>query len=174
MMEGMNKLMNATPGLSDNLPNKLNIFAEPLQYETDARFHMSPLRIGKGKTDEANQILIQTHANVSMPKATVTIPISKGLNPTVNLNPMQYNKLLEIANDPAGLNLKQRIIDLGGHDAFVSLPLYQQQTLLKNEFEDVFGKAREILYKNSEYSEELRDKAESKDMRVQDLGRGAK
>jgi hypothetical protein len=109
-----------------------------------------------------------------MPKATVTIPISKGLNPTVNLNPMQYNKLLEIANDPAGLNLKQRIIDLGGHDAFVSLPLYQQQTLLKNEFEDVFGKAREILYKNSEYSEELRDKAESKDMRVQDLGRGAK
>jgi hypothetical protein len=174
MMEGMNKLMNATPGLSDNLPNKLNIFAEPLQYETDARFHMSPLRIGKGKTDEANQILIQTHANVSMPKATVTIPISKGLNPTVNLNPMQYNKLLEIANDPAGLNLKQRIIDLGGHDAFVSLPLYQQQTLLKNEFEDVFGKAREILYKNSEYSEELRDLAEREASMIEDLGRGAK
>lgn len=174
LMEGMNKLMNATPGLSDNLPNKLNIWGEPLQYETDARFHMSPLRIGKGKTDEANQILIQTHANVSLPKPTVTIPIRKGLSPPVSLNIMQYNKLLEIANDPAGLNLKQRIIDLGGHDAFVSLPLYQQQTLLKNEFEDVFGKAREILYKNSEYSEELRDLAERKASMIEDLGRGAK
>ena len=174
LMEGMNKLMNATPGLSDNLPNKLNIFGEPLQYEMDARFNLSPLRVSKGKTDEANQILIQTHARVSMPSKTITIPLRKGATQAVDLTPIQYNKLLEIANDPAGLNLKQRIIDLGGHDAFVSLPLYQQQTLLKNEFEDVFGKAREILYKNSEYSEELRDKAEGKDMRVQDLGRGAK
>ena len=174
MMEGMNKLMNATPGLSDNLPNKLNIFAEPLQYETDARFHMSPLRVNKGKTDEANQILIQTHANVSMPQRNVSIPISKGLTAKVDLNTQQYNKLLEIANDPAGLNLKQRVLDLGGHESFVSLPLYQQQILLRNEFEDVFGKAREILYKNSEYSEELRDLAERKASMIEDLGMGAK
>lgn len=174
MMEGMNKLMNATPGLSDNLPNKLNIFGEPLQYETDARFHMSPLRVNKGKTDEANQILIQTHANVSMPQRNVSIPISKGLTAKVDLNTQQYNKLLEIANDPAGLNLKQRVLDLGGHESFVSLPLYQQQILLRNEFEDVFGKAREILYKNSEYSEELRDLAERKASMIEDLGMGAK
>jgi hypothetical protein len=109
-----------------------------------------------------------------MPQRNVSIPISKGLTAKVDLNTQQYNKLLEIANDPAGLNLKQRILDLGGHEAFVSLPLYQQQTLLRNEFEDVFGKAREILYKNSEYSEELRDLAERKASMIEDLGMGAK
>lgn len=165
IIQGMNQVMNDTPGLSDKLPLKLNLWGEPIQHE----YTWSPVRMKAGQQGEADQIIIQTGAKIGMPDRNISHVVEKGLSVSTTLSPLEYNRMLEIANDAAGLNLQQRIIDVAPD--IQSLPLYKQQSIIKSIVEETFTKARDILYRESpEIQQRIQDRADI----IRDKGLGAK
>ena len=163
--EGINSTMNSVPGLSDNLPAKLNIWGEPVEYQ----YSWSPIRMSAGKQTEADQIIIQSGVKVQMPKRKISQQVEQGMSPEVDLSPNEYNELLQIANDPAGLNLQQHVVDIA--QDISSLPLYQQQSIIRNVFDVTFNKAKKILLNSSpEIQQRIKDRAEI----IRDVGQGAK
>lgn len=164
--EGINSIINSTPGLSDKLPPKLNLWGEPVEYE----YSWSPIRMKAGKTTEVDQLIIQTGTKVSMPSRKVSMQTEKGLSVETDLSPLEYNELLMIANDPAGIDLQGALtsIDISG------LPLYQQQRTIKAIIDDAFSAARKQLIYNSEYSGEIQQRIQDRTEQIRDVGLGAK
>ena len=160
MIEGMNNTMNSTPGLSDNLPLKLNIWGQPEKYQNT----WLPMRVSEGKSNKADQLIIRTGTRLAMPSNTISFTVAKDLTGSTKLTPPEYNEMLLIANDPAGLNLQGQIENLA--DDIKSLPLYRQQSAIKNITEKVFEKARkkmlvdypEIMNRINEDADIIREK----------------
>jgi hypothetical protein len=122
-----------------------------------------------GKQTEADQIIIQSGVKVQMPKRKISQQVEQGMSPEVDLSPNEYNELLQIANDPAGLNLQQHVVDIA--QDISSLPLYQQQSIIRNVFDVTFNKAKKILLNSSpEIQQRIKDRAEI----IRDVGQGAK
>lgn len=160
ILEGMNKVRNDTPGLSDELPLKLNIWGEPTKYQ----YTWLPMRVTEGKANKADALIIKTGTKLGMPSKTISYTVAKELTGSTKLSPVEYNTMLEIANNPAGLNLQGRIADL--EEDIQSLPLYRQQSAIKNISEKVFEKARkmmlvdypEIMIRINEDADKIREK----------------
>jgi hypothetical protein len=166
--QGINDVLNTVPGLSDTLPLKLNLWGEPVEYE----YAWAPIRMKEGKQTEADQIIIQTGAKVKMPARNLTEAVEKGLSVTVDLNPNEYNEMLLIANDPAGLNLQEGIV--GYAEEIKDLPLYRQQSMINDYIQETFSKARKLLYTNSQYSEDIQARIQERADIIRDVGQGAK
>lgn len=166
--EGINELINSTPGLSDTLPLKLNMWGEPVEYE----YSWSPIRMKEGKQNEADQIIIQTGVKVKMPTKKLSATVEKDLSVEIDLSPDEYNEMLAIANAPDGLNLQQKIID--NSDDIIDLPLYRQQKILSKIIQETFSKAKDILYTNSAYSLDLQQRVQDRHDIITEVGLGAK
>lgn len=166
--QGINELINSTPGLSDTLPPKLNIWGEPTQYE----YSWSPIRMAEGKQNEADQIIIQTGTKVKMPTRRISQPIEKGQTVEVDLSPQEYNELLMIANDPGGIDMQNQLIKIAKDN--VDLPLYKQQSIISNIISESFSKAKEQLLYNSEYSEDIQFRIQQRADLIREAGQGAK
>lgn len=164
--EGINSVLNSTPGLSDNLPPKLDIWGQPVLYESP----WSPIKMKSGKDDKANEIIIQTGTQVSYPSRIASMPMEKGLSVSTELSPLEYNLLLEIANDPAGIDLQGQLVNTD----ISSLPLYRQQVTIKAIMSSAFEKAKKQLIGNSIYSDDIQKRIQDKYLEVQDAGLGAK
>ncbi len=136
MLQGMNAARNNTPGLSDELPLKLNIWGKPTKYQ----YTWLPMRVSKGENNKADALIIKTGTKLRMPSKTIEFTVAKELTGSTKLTPLEYNKMLKIANDPAGHNLQGQIANL--EDDIKSLPLYRQQSAIKNASENVFKKVR--------------------------------
>ena len=166
--EGINEVINSTPGLSDTLPLKLNMWGEPVEYE----YSWSPIRMKAGKQKEADQVIIQTGTKVKMPTKKYSTSVEKGISVEVDLSPVEYNEMLTIANDTEGLNLQQRIYDVS--EDIVDLPLYRQQKILSDIIQETFSKAKDILYTNSAYSLDLQQRVQDRADIIREVGMGAK
>lgn len=164
IVQGMNDLINRTPGLSDKLPLKLNLWGEPVQYE----YTWSPIRMKEGKMGEADQIIIQTGTKVGMPDKNITKSVEQGLSVSVPLSQDEYNEMLRIANEPP-FSLQDRIVEL--REDISGLPLYQQQRIIKSVIEETFSGARDVLYSQSpEIQQRIQDRADI----IREKGLGAK
>lgn len=164
IVDGINDVINRTPGLSERLPLKLNLWGEPVQYE----YTWSPIRMKEGKMSEADQIIIQTGTKVGMPDKTITKSVEKGLSVSVPLSQEEYNEMLRIANEPP-LSLQDRIIELKSY--IEDKPLYTQQGVIKGVIEETFSSARDVLYANSpEIQQRIQDRADI----IREKGLGAK
>ena len=141
LIQGMNEVMNKTPGLSDNLPLRLNVWGEPVEYE----YAYSPLNMSEGKMNKADQICHQIGLGLQLPENSISRTIGN-IPVTVKLSHEEYNNLLEIANKPP-LNLKKRIIDMA--PIISTMDLGEQQVTIMNVFKETFGAARDIIYANS-------------------------
>tara|TARA_R110000787_G_scaffold284738_1_gene398810 strand:+ start:10739 stop:13705 length:2967 start_codon:yes stop_codon:yes gene_type:complete len=139
MIEGMNSARNNTPGLSDELPLKLNIWGEPTKYQ----YTWLPMRVSEGTNNKADSLVIRTGTKLGMPSRTISFTVAKDLTGSTKLTAPEYNKMLEIANDPAGYNLQGEIAKL--EDDIQSLPLYRQQSVIKSVSENVFEKVRKQM-----------------------------
>ena len=163
--QGINDVLNTVPGLSSTLPLKLNLWGEPVEYE----YSWSPIRMKAGKQNEADQVIIQTGTKVKMPARNLSHEMEKGLSVTVDLSPQEYNEMLQIANDPAGLNLQGNLVAFA--DEIKTLPLYRQQGMISDFTQEVFSKARKVLYANSpEIQSRIQERADI----IRDVGQGAK
>jgi len=170
LLDALNKYKANTPGMSEGLPPKLNIWSEPIEYESA----WSPLRMKEGKRREVDQGLIQMNANISMPPRDVSAvdPVYETTGRT-KLEAAEYNEMLRIANKE--LNLEQRVLE--ALDAFkVSMDtdertkeFYQNQ--ISNIFSKTFGDARKLLI---ERSPEIRARIAENAARVKEYGKGAR
>lgn len=168
VQEGINRVVNTTPGLSESLPYKLNMWGEPIEYE----YTWSPIRMKEGKQGEADKIIIETGTKVRMPTKQISHQVEEGLSVSVDLTVDEYNEMLTIANDPGGINLQQRIVDV--YQEIKDLPLYRQQQYISNTVEQSFTKARQILYGNSQYSSDIQMRIQDRAEIIREVGQGAK
>jgi hypothetical protein len=170
LLDALNKYKANTPGMSEGLPPKLNIWSEPIEYESA----WSPLRMKEGKRREVDQGLIQLNANISMPPRDVSAvdPVYETTGRT-KLEAAEYNEMLRIANKE--LNLEQRVLE--ALDAFkVSMDtdertkeFYQNQ--ISNIFSKTFEDARKLLVQRSP---EIRARIAENAARVKEYGKGAR
>lgn len=171
MMTAFNKMRSELPGLSEDLPPKLNIWGEPSDYE----YVWAPWRMKEGKMRPVDQALIQLNANVSMPTRTLSAQDENtGINTSIKLTTEEYNRMLQIANEDFQLEDRvMTVIDaLKDDSGRNSLITYQNS--VRKVFEDTFKQARDRLFMDSEYSYDLQDRLSQKAQQLQEFGRGAK
>jgi hypothetical protein len=171
LMDAVNKWKSETPGLSEDLPPMLNIYAEPVPHE----YTWSPLRMKEGKMSETDQALIQLNANISMPSRQVGIQDkTTGISTSTKLTSEEYNEMLRIANDKLGLEKQvASVIKMIKQDNNKSdLIVYQDN--VKKAFSDVFEIAKTMLVEDSVYGAEIKQRIADKAQKLKEFGRGAK
>ena len=168
LMEALGRMRNETPGMSDNLPPKLNIWSEP----QDFQYAWAPLRMKDGQQREVDTHLIQLNVNQAMPGREITAQDPQtGISAKVKLTTEEYNDMLRIANNELGL--EDRILALTR--TAVNNPsqarVIDMQKVIKGEFEDVFKTARLMLI---DRSEELQQRLSEQAARIEEFGQGAR
>jgi hypothetical protein len=172
VMDALNKWRSETPGLSEDLPPMLNIWAEPVEHE----YAWAPLRTREGKMREVDQALIQLNANVSMPTRTVSrIGETLGKSIDTKLTTEEYNEVLRIANDKLGLesHVMAAIQNIKKDGIKPDDQVFYQDTINK-VFRDVFSVAKKLLVEESIYSGDIKKRIEDKELRLKEFGRGVK
>ena len=171
LMDAFNKIRSETPGLSESLPPKLNIWGEPTSYE----YAYAPWRMKEGKQRPVDQALIQLNANVGMPSRDLSAKDqSTGISTSIKLTTDEYNEVLRIANKEFGLEdsvaavIEQIELDAGNG----ALIRYQQA--VKKVFTDTFSAAKDKLLGDSEYSDSIQKRISDKAEQLKQFGQGAK
>ncbi len=173
LMDGLNKFRADTPGLSDDLPPKLNIWSEPVEYE----YAWSPLRTKEGKTRKADQGLIAMGSRVAMPSNTVSMrdPVT-GITADTKMLPDEYNEMLRVANKELGLEaLVEEVLNeikISNITDQYDLIFYQQQ--IDKVFERVFTGARQKVLMDSKFSPQIQLRISNKAQQLKEFGQGAR
>lgn len=148
--------------------SKKNIFNEVEKYQNT----ITGMNVSKGKADKAFQIMTLAGADSKKPPRRMQQTFSVDINGetrripvSVELAPNEYDKLLEIANQPNkdGFNLKEQIVNLADEDYFINGTADGRETAVESIIETAFEKARDELYNgDSEQSFAIRRRAEEK------------
>jgi hypothetical protein len=173
MMDGWNKFKSDTPGLSDNLPPKLNIWSEPVTYE----YAWSPLRAKEGKMRKADQGLIAMGARIGMPSNSVSMrdPVT-GISADTKLLPDEYNEMLRIANRELGLEslVEDVLSDIKVNSITDQNDLIFYQNQIDKVFDQVFSAARQKVLMDSEFSAQIQLRITDKAQQLKQFGQGAR
>ena len=171
LMDAVNKWKSETPGLSEDLPPMLNIWAEPVPHE----YTWSPLRMKEGKLSDLDQALIQLNANIAMPsrQASMKDP-DTGISTSTKLTSEEYNEVLRIANDKLGLEdqVKSVIQMIKEDNNKNDLIVYQNH--VNKTFSDVFEISKKLLIEESIYGNEIKQRIADKAQKLKEFGKGAK
>jgi hypothetical protein len=168
LMEALGKMRNETPGFSEDLPPKLNIWGKVQSFE----YAWAPLRMKDGEQREVDAYLIQLNVNQAMPERQVSAQDpSTGISATIKLKTKEYNDMLRIANNE--LDLENRIFALTQNAVKnpTQARVIDMQKVIKNEFEKTFETARKILI---DRSPELQKRLSEQATRIEEFGQGAK
>lgn len=176
LLDGLNKWKAQTPGLSDELPPRLNIWSEPIEHE----YAWSPLRLKEGKRRKSDQALIQLGVNVSMPGRNISgVDPDTQITGKTKLEAAEYNELLRIANQE--LKLEERVLEVV--DAVKEDMLKDKKDLIfyQNAVGDVisktFSQARQVMLdpaNQSEMSRNIRERIAENAAKVKEFGKGAR
>jgi hypothetical protein len=173
MMDGWNKFKSDTPGLSDNLPPKLNIWSEPVTYE----YAWSPLRAKEGKMRKADQGLIAMGARIGMPSNSVSMrdPVT-GISADTKLLPDEYNEMLRVANKELGLEslVEEVLSDIKVNSITDQNDLIFYQNQIDKVFDQVFSAARQKVLMDSEFSAQIQLRITDKAQQLKQFGQGAR
>jgi hypothetical protein len=167
--EGVMRFMNETPGFSETLEPRLNLWAGA----TDHDYAWSPLRMRQGRTKPVDAGLIQLGMNISMPSdnITVTEPRTGVSGVNVKLNTQQYNDMLKIANFEMGLESQMTELVEYYLDNPFKYPPHVMQDTVSATMSKIFGDARQQLIARDP---ELQEKAYEHAQRILQAGRGVK
>jgi len=145
--------------------SKKNIFNEVEEYQNT----ITGMTVSKGKANKAFQIMTLAGANSKKPprrlQQTVSVDINgevRRIPVSVDLSPKEYDKLLELANQPDrnGFDLKEQVINLADKDYFINGSADGREAAVESVFERAFEKARNELYNgDSEQSFAIRRRA---------------
>ena len=171
LMDAVNKWKSETPGLSEDLPPMLNIWAEPVPHE----YTWSPLRMKEGKLSDLDQALIQLNANIAMPTRQVSMKDpNTGISTSTKLTSAEYNEVLRIANDKLGLEdqIKSTIQMIKEDNNNSDLIVYQNY--VSKTFSDVFENSKNLLVEESIYGNDIKKRISDKAQKLKEFGKGAK
>ena len=174
LMEALNKWRSQTPGLSDDLPPLLNLYAEVVSHE----YTWSPLRMKKGKLSETDQALIQLNANISMPARQLSMVDQKtGFSTNTKLTTEEYNEMLRIGNEKFGLEdkIKATVQSIREDQALnKNTPQVVYQDMISKTISDVFAISKQYLATESKYKDQIQERIADKAEKIQKFGKGAK
>jgi hypothetical protein len=133
------------PGLSADLPDRLNRWAEPEMEIDNARPWLSNLgiRTNESKMQEVDRVLISLRMPLAMPPRAVEKDGAR-----VKLDATQYNRLLTIyARETVigGDTVQVALVKRAKDPAFATLDLDKQQTIIKDLDNDFMDRARKQL-----------------------------
>lgn len=168
LMEALGQMRNETPGLSEGLPPKLNLWSEVQSFQ----YAWAPLRMKEGEQREVDAHLIQLNVNQSMPgREASAVDPTTGISANIKLTSEEYNDMLRIANNE--LDLENRILTLtrSAMDNPTQARVIDMQKVIKNEFDKTFGTARKILI---DRSPELQNRLSEQASRIEEFGQGAR
>lgn len=138
--EGLKKYMARVPGLSANLPPKLNLWGDPiLQGQGKAYEMVLPTRVSPGQFSMTDDILVQLGSPIGMPQRKVN---------GVELDANQYNRLLTIYGKELkvnGMDAKTAIYDMATSPGFNRQNLDDQQRLIRMVHDQYMEAARKTL-----------------------------
>lgn len=175
VLDALNKFKANTPGLSEELPPKLNIWGEVSDYE----YSYSPFRMKEGRVKKADQGIIQINAAVSMPPvdASGKDPVT-GITGKTKLDAFEYNEMLRIANKELALESRvnqaidaikaQRLIEEKGE--------FFAQRELNKVFDETFQAAKDQLINSpdSKYGAAIRERIAQHAKQLKTYGQGAR
>jgi hypothetical protein len=146
VLEGINRWKSRTPGLSADLPDKLNRWAEPDMEIDPARpwLGFTGIRTSESKMQPVDRLLISLQMPLGMPQRAIT---KDGV--TIKLEPDEYNRLLYIYAKEiefGGMGVQEFLVKNGLDPSFELLPLDQQQSLIKQWDERFMDAARAQLF----------------------------
>lgn len=133
------------PGLSADLPDRLNRWAEPEMEIDNARPWLSNLgiRTNESKMQEVDRVLISLRMPLAMPPRAVEKDGAR-----VKLDATQYNRLLTIyARETVigGETVQTALVKRAKDPAFATLDLDKQQTIIKDLDNEFMDRARKQL-----------------------------
>lgn len=137
------------PGLSADLPDRLNRWAEPDLEIDPARPFQSNLgiRTSESKMQEVDRILIALRMPLAMPPRAIEMNGAK-----VKLSTEEYNRLLYIYAKEikiGGVDVQKAIVSRAKDPSFAMRNLDEQQDLIKNLDGEFMEKARDQLISES-------------------------
>lgn len=151
--EAFNQYRSRVPGLSEQLPPKLDRWARPMKSGEGNWWELvSPVKISEANQTEADKVLMENHVGWKMPGKNLAwqgggkTPYS-GLN--IELSHEQYNELLTIyANEirHAGKDVQTALVDAARDPAFKRLSLGDRQKYLANVSNEYMEAARKTLF----------------------------
>lgn len=113
----MDSIKSRIPGYAKDLPQRLDIWGEPITLDTWGPMIVSPVRRSKVKESLADQEIVRNKVDISMPEKRID---------GVELTPQEYNRFVELAGRdakaPNGLGAKEAIEEM------VKSPNYERQS----------------------------------------------
>lgn len=142
--EAFNRYRSRVPGLSADLPPRLNRWAEPVHHGEGNWWEMvSPIRIKPAHQREVDRVWLDVGLPLSMPSRFVSFNDVRA-----ELTPAQYNRLLTIYAKELTVNgegVQEAIVKAATDPGFDRLDRAQQQTLLRAIDERYLDAARKSL-----------------------------
>jgi hypothetical protein len=142
--EAFNRYRSRVPGLSADLPPRLNRWAEPVEHGGGNWWEMvSPIRVKQGSQKEVDRIWMEVGLPLTMPSRFISFNDVRA-----ELTPQQYNRMLTIYAQELTVNgegVQEAIVKAATDPAFDRLDRAQQQTLLRSIDERYLEAARKML-----------------------------
>lgn len=153
--EAFKRYMARVPGMSDNLPPRLNLWGDPIMQGQGQAYEMVlPTRVSPGQFSPTDDVLVQLGSPIGMPQRKID---------GVELTADQYNRMLTIYGKELsvnGMTAKMAILDLAKAPGFDRLNLDEQQTLIRSIHDKYMSAARDQLV-----SEDVELQAKINDMK---------
>jgi len=170
--EGYLRWRSRTPGLSGDLPDRLNRWAEVEPELDPARpwLGFTGIRTSESKMQEVDRMLISLGMPLAMPARAISQTNNQGVGATVKLDTKEYNELLRIyAQDIqiGGMNVQEALVHQAKQPDFLMLDKYYQQETIKMIDNKFMEAARKTLLLNSDYGAAIQERLEIEQERKQ-------
>jgi len=172
----LDRAKSRAPGLSQDVEPKLNIWGENVMQGKGSSLDLiSPIKIISGKYNPVDAELRRLDIGLGSPPRNIV--------PNVPLTAKQYNQWIQIANtmDEAGnmpgdngynegTTLLNSLSQLIKSEDYKSMPVKEQQLMIKNEYNGVYRRAREmIIFELNLTSPEFRDRLKAAKPKMSEL-----
>jgi len=146
--EALNRYKSRIPFFNDDLPPRLNLWAEPVQSGQGKVYEMFfPTRVSTEQMSYVDSELVSIGSTISMPSRVMSLENTK-----IELTPDQYNEFIGYYNAPleeGGLTAKARFFELMTSEFYQNATIYQKQLITKKYHSDLMEKARGLFIRNN-------------------------
>lgn len=150
--EAILRWKSRVPGLSSDLPDRLNRWGEPDMQVDPQRPWLGFLgiRTSESKMKEVDRVLIALGVPLGMPQRRISWPDSESPYSGVStkLNSEEYNRMLTLYSQEvkiAGIGVQQAIVEMAKTPGFDQLDLDKQQTLIQSLDNEFMSAAKKML-----------------------------
>lgn len=151
--EGLKKYQSRVPGMSDNIPVRLNLWGDPVQVGQGNAYELVlPTRVSPGQFSPVDNALVQMGSPIGMPNRKID---------GVELTAEQYNSLITIYSKE--FNAKDELYNVITNPGFSIMTLDAQQSKVRQVHDKVLDAARKTLVsRDTELQSKIRQLQEKK------------